>query len=607
MPNFSIRESVMQLFKSHSKLKLLFLLTFLFSIITTFGFYNNNFYYDIIVIGSDPEGISAAISSSRNHSNVLLIDTRDYVGGLYTSGMLSMLDMNYLSSGSFETVNGGFFKEFYEHVGAKGNVDIETTKNYFAKLLRSENVTLLLSTSNITPIKRDNKVIGLSYMKDGIRFNVKGKVFIDASLDAKFARAAGAPYKVGREELGMKNQYAAATLVFSVQGADWQKIKHHLNSDQSMYTGANDKVAWGYPNMLDYKPSSNQFQLRRLNLSLQNDGSVVINAFQVFNTDSLNQDNIKTKYELAIEELPHIIDFLKIHAIGFEKANLYKYADELYIREGARIIGEYTLTGEDLFNNVDFKNKIAYGSYPMDLQATRQDQLGGTILTSRNIYTLPITIMVPKIVDNLLVVGRSASYDPLAHSSARTVPVGMALGQAAGVLASYSIDKALSVRECSLNHLHVKNIQTNLKTSGVILNTSLNTNHPEKSSYAYPYIVSLRKRAFLSMEYNYKNDYRCKEPATVQTVSRILALIRANSDIKFPANSNLTTNQKTLTSDQMITILNQLLNIDCKNLDDLYNAGIIDNTTLMHTNGTHILLNEDIYAMMHGLVRFLSQ
>jgi len=595
----------MQLF--HFKSKLLFLFLFLFSIITTFTFYNNTFYYDIIVIGSDPEGISAAISSARNHSNVLLLDTRDYVGGLYTSGMLSMLDMHYVTSGSFETVNGGFFKEFYEHVGDHANIDVEATKRYFTELLKNEKVTLGLGASNITPIKKENKVIGLSYIKDGVRFLVNGKVFIDASVDATFARAAGVPYHIGREELGMKNEYAAATLVFSVQGADWQKIKHHLNSDKSMDTGANDKVAWGYPNMLNYSPTSSKFQLRRLNLSLQNDGSVIINAFQIFNTDSLDPDNIKTKYERAAKELPHIVDFLNAHAIGFEKASLYKYADELYIREGVRIIGEYTLTGEDLFNNVHFKNKIAYGSYPMDLQATRKDQLGGTILSSRNTYTLPITIMVPQIIDNLLVVGRSASFDPLAHSSARTVPIGMALGQAAGTLASYSLNGSLSVRACSLSPLHVKNIQANLAASGVVLSTPLNTSHPEKMSYAYPYIVSLRKKAFLSMAYNYHNDYRCKEAATAQSVAHILTLIRVNSSIKLPALSTLSTDQKSLTPNQMVTIFNQLLNTDCMSLNDLYNTGIIDNTTLMHTKGTRILLNEDVYAMMSGLIHFLPK
>ena len=562
--------------------------------------------FDVIVIGSEPEGISAAISSVRNHSKVLLIDTRSYVGGLYTSGMLSMLDMNYASSNSFEPVNQGFFKEFYDHVATVGNIDIETTKNYFSNLLRNQQVTTLLNVSDITPIKEGDHVIGLSYIKEGVPVTVHGKVFIDASTDAKFARSAGAPYKVGREELGMANEYAASTLVFSVKGVDWKKVTKHLSTDGSIYTGSNSKTAWGYPEMLNYTPTSDLFQLRKLNLSLQNDGSVVINAFQIFNTDSLDPQNIKEKYNLATQELPYIVKFLNTHAVGFEKATLHKCADELYIREGARIIGEYTLTGEDVFNNVDFKNKIAYGSYPMDLQATKKDQQGGTILTSRNIYTLPITIMVPKLVENLLVVGRSASYDPLAHSSARTVPVGMALGQAAGVLASYSIDHCLSVREASLNDLDVEQIQANLAASGVILNTPLNNNHPEKWSYAYPYMISLRKKALLSMEYNLKNDYKCKEAANFETVSRILTLVHANSNIGLPTISAPSNSKTSLTSTQMVAIFNSLLGTEFQSVTDLYNAGVIDDTVFTYLKGKTKLLNEDVYAMMSSLITYVT-
>ncbi len=590
--------------KSFLLISLCLVTALLFSIITLFSSPYSS--YDVVVIGSDPEGISAAISSSRNHSRVLLIDTRRHVGGLYTSGMLSMLDMNYSASNTFATVNEGFFKEFYSHAADSGNIDILKTKNYFTQLLESEKVTTVLKATDITPIKQNNKVVGLSYMKDGTVFYVKGKVFIDASTDAKFARSSGVPYKVGREELGMKNEYAAATLVFSVKGANWDKIKNYLNADGCIHTGANKKAAWGYPHMINYTSVSKAFQLRSLNLSLQDDGSVVINAFQIFNTNSLDENNIQQNYQSAIKELPAIIKFLNENAVGFENAHLYRYADELYIREGVRIVGEYTLTGEDLFNNVDFKNKIAYGSYPMDLQSTKKDQSGGTILTARNIYTIPITIMVPKLVDNLLVVGRCASYDPIAHSSARTVPVGMALGQVAGVLASYSIDHALSVRTCSLNNLHVKNIQDNLVKSGVKLDTPLNSLHPERSSWAYPYIVSLRKKALLSMAYQFKNDYRCTEIATSETISRILTLVRANSNIQLPVLNTENELSASLTLSQIITIFNKLLNTHYRSLNEIYHANIIDYNTFMHTYKKDLLLNEDIYALMYGLIHYVA-
>lgn len=51
--------------------------------------------YDLIVVGSDPEGIAAAVSGARNGLKTLLVDTRPEVGGLMTRGWLNTIDMNY--------------------------------------------------------------------------------------------------------------------------------------------------------------------------------------------------------------------------------------------------------------------------------------------------------------------------------------------------------------------------------------------------------------------------------------------------------------------------------------------------------------------------------
>ena len=59
------------------------------------------------------------------------------------------------------------------------------------------------------------------------------------------------------------------------------------------------------------------------------------------------------------------------------------------------------------------------------------DDWGGVVLKPKQ-YAIPYRSIVPLKVDNLLVVGRSASFDTLPHGSARVIPTGMATGQAAG-------------------------------------------------------------------------------------------------------------------------------------------------------------------------------
>ena len=74
--------------------------------------------YDVIVVGSDPEGIAAAYTASKEGLSTLLIDfNRNMVGGLYTLGELNMIDFNRPPEGSSlfgrdtDFINKGFFEK----------------------------------------------------------------------------------------------------------------------------------------------------------------------------------------------------------------------------------------------------------------------------------------------------------------------------------------------------------------------------------------------------------------------------------------------------------------------------------------------------------------
>ncbi len=45
--------------------------------------------YDVIVAGSGPAGVSAAINAGRRGARVLLIEWNNTVGGISTSGLMS--------------------------------------------------------------------------------------------------------------------------------------------------------------------------------------------------------------------------------------------------------------------------------------------------------------------------------------------------------------------------------------------------------------------------------------------------------------------------------------------------------------------------------------
>ena len=49
--------------------------------------------YDVIVVGGEPEGISAAVTAARNGQKTLLVEDDDALGGLMTLGEFNFIDM----------------------------------------------------------------------------------------------------------------------------------------------------------------------------------------------------------------------------------------------------------------------------------------------------------------------------------------------------------------------------------------------------------------------------------------------------------------------------------------------------------------------------------
>ncbi len=160
------------------------------------------------------------------------------------------------------------------------------------------------------------------------------------------------------------------------------------------------------------------------------------------------------------------MEYMKKLYPEFKDVDLADTAPELYVRESRHIQGEYRLSIIDVLESRDQWDRIGFGSYPVDIQRTSPAD-NGAVVTQPDKYAIPFRSIVPKQVDGLLVVGRSASYDTLPHGSARVIPTGMAEGEAAGAAARLAIDKQLSFRELSSNKELIANLQDQLNKQGM--------------------------------------------------------------------------------------------------------------------------------------------
>jgi hypothetical protein len=219
--------------------------------------------------------------------------------------------------------------------------------------------------------------------------------------------------------------------------------------------------------MWDY-PSTNKerVRMRGLNIGRQNDDTILINALQIMGVDPLNPSEMKEAYEIGKKEIPHVVDYMKRNFKEFAQVELTDIAPELYVRESRHMVGEYRLKMTDVLDNRDFWDRIAFGSYNVDIQSTSFSDRG-SIMVNPIQYTVPFRSIVPQRIDGILVVGRSASFDSLPHGSARVIPVGMATGQAAGAAAKIAIDKKMTFRQISSSKDDIQHLQEMLNGQGM--------------------------------------------------------------------------------------------------------------------------------------------
>jgi hypothetical protein len=149
------------------------------------------------------------------------------------------------------------------------------------------------------------------------------------------------------------------------------------------------------------------------------------------------------------------------------------FPNQLYIREGRRMIGTYVMRQADLQTTRTKPDSIGMGSYQSDShniqRVAREDGTAtneGDVQVAVQPYEIPLGVLLPRKeqVDNLLVpVCLSASH--VAYSSVRMEPQYMIIGQAAGVVASLAIQGETAVQDVSVpalqNKLHLQDAVLN--------------------------------------------------------------------------------------------------------------------------------------------------
>ncbi|MCG8688338.1 MAG: FAD-dependent oxidoreductase [Desulfobacterales bacterium] len=432
---------------------------------------------DVLVVGSGPGGLSAAIAAARAGVKTILIERYGCFGGNMTVvGVESLAWYRHEKTIDSEGIGIEFENRAME-MGATAKevqsdsqaLNTELFKHVADTLVTEAGVIPLLHCYGVEPIVEGDTIKGVVTESKSGRLAVLGKVVIDATGDADIAFRAGAPCTM---EPVPERQ--AVTLAFNCCGVNKDRFMEYIKEDPATYGDWGEDWAQqtsGLENDMFSPYFQKQFDqaiekniIPKSDWDLCGSWSTITDDGQAtyMNLVHLGKVDITDVRDLTRAEMDgrrQVLDAIKAmnHTIpGFEKARLRNYAMTIGTRDSRKIQGEYELTGHDVLNEARFEDSI--GVFPEFVDGFGVLRLP---VTGRY-FQVPYRSILPKRIESLLVAGRSIAGDQISHAATRNMMCCAVSGQGAGVAAAVA---AKSGKPC--RQVPVKDIQNVLAEQNV--------------------------------------------------------------------------------------------------------------------------------------------
>ena len=420
---------------------------------------------DVLVVGSGPGGLAAALAAARAGVEVALVERFGCFGGNITAVGVE----GFAWYRREETVEaGGLAHEFEARAKAMGmavpesqslsyELDSEGFKLVADRLVEEAGIHPMLHRQFVAPLMDGDRVVGIVTESKAGREAILARRVIDGTGDADVAHRAGAETRTTpREEM------LAASVMFHVAGVDKGRFLAGVRADPQTYGDwtatwsieTDEDVAAMYSPLLA-KPFAQAIRDGHLPADLSTIGGTwgavhdtgeltYLNLVHLVGCDGTDPDSL-THHEIEGRRQAMLaIEALREYTAGCEAVRLRNFGMTIGIRDTRKIRAAYDLTEHDVRHQGRFDDTI--GIFPEFI-----DGYGVLVLpVTGRYFQVPYRSLLPRGVRNLLVAGRATGGDRIAHAATRNMACCVVTGQGAGVAAALSLRAGTDLEDLDL-------------------------------------------------------------------------------------------------------------------------------------------------------------
>jgi len=437
---------------------------------------------DVVVAGSGPAGIAAALAAARKGLSVLLVERFPFLGGMSTQIPVATWPLNTaVETGEMDMPYDGILGEILERMSALGCIELKTVlkdgverfvplagdndkvatskwylfdpealKYLYFEMLKEAGVRLRVNSLIADTVVRDGTVEALVVETLLRRELIKGKVFIDATGSADIVSRSGssAVWGSGEGDGIPPGIIMPTSTTFRIAGVDTDNLD--MYDTARIYEEHRLKGEINVP-------------LEGLFWQIVCRGVVQIFGTRVFGVDPLDPEGAAAGEMEQRRQIRDIALFLKNNIPAFRDSRIINTGVSVGMIGTRRIRGDYFLTQKDILEARKFEDAIAAGTYRLEIW-----EPDGTNVRFNHLendwYTIPFRTMLPKGLENVMVAGSSISGQYIAMATWAIMPVCYKTGQAAGTAAALCVKGKKTPRGISIPIL-----QKTLREDGVFL------------------------------------------------------------------------------------------------------------------------------------------